>query len=255
MQEKFMRESPIFFNGPMVRAILDGTKTQTRRVVKWRHPEPGLNHSCSGLIVYSYTPNTFTLESQGNAGCECRSGPTRCPYGQVGDRLWVRETFVQGYDIDPVSDLPKVVDENGNDLPMKTWYRASDDIGWSDDNGYMANTPWKPSIHMPKSAARIWLEVTNVRVERLHAISKQDAKHEGISTVHFRPCDGWPRCDGYMAGPDDGQTSLHTTAVKAFSELWETINGTGSWDTNPFVWVVEFKQIPAPTTDATTHPA
>lgn len=218
-----MRERPILFSGPMVRAILNGTKTQTRRVVKWRHPSPGLNHSFTGLSVYSYTPTTFTLESQG----ERRSQPTQCPYGQVGDRLWVRETWQH-------TDFPEGPYIEG--IPV--YYRADylhdphgPDGELSSEGKYRS---WKPSIHMPKSAARIWLEITNVRVERLMRISDADALAEGV---------------------DRTNTSITGYATERFKRLWETINGTGSWDTNPFVWVVEFKRIPAPTTDATTHPA
>lgn len=217
-----MRERPILFSGPMVRAILDGTKTQTRRVVKWRHPSPGLNHSFTGLSVYSYTPTTFTLESQG----ERRSEPTQCPYGQVGDRLWVREATLR-------------VEEHGYAGPVY----VESDMGRACLEGGLAPSPddfvevepydlrIRPSIHMPKRVARIWLEITNVHVERLHAISEQDCITEGATGGH-----------GVIP-----KYAYNATPIEHFRHIWKSTGG--DWDANPFVWVVEFKRIPAPTTD------
>lgn len=234
-----MRERPILFSGPMVRAILDGIKTQTRRAVKGLDPE-NLTETMSASQwqrVNREKPISFGTVYF-------------CPYGQVGDRLWVRETWRGWVNIAPPGRHESAVAHYVPDQEfcMGIDYAAS--LGKDSDS-----EPWRPSIHMPRWASRILLEITAVRVERLHDISEQDARQEGISTVPFRPCDGWPICDGYMAGPDDGKTSLQTTAVKAFQMLWETINGTDNWEANPWVWVIEFKRIPAPTTDATTHPA
>ena len=100
---------------------------------------------------------------------------------------------------------------------------------------------WKPSIHMPRWASRILLEITDVRVERLQDITEEQALAEGIVGVPFRPDDGWPICTGCMVGPDDGKTGLQTTAAKAFAGLWHSVGG--NWNANPWVWVVEFKRV------------
>ena len=231
-----MRERPILFSAPMVRALLDGNKTQTRRIVK-----PGKWESESPEYGVSF----------GN-----------CPYGQPGDRLWVREAFVQGWPLDPVTDRLLQFDADGNELPKKTWYRATDDITWSDDDGCETNVPWKPSIHMPRVASRITLEVTGVRVERLQDISEADAIAEGCKAKPF-PGPWW---QGYLR-MDDGElihqqavgeappdwmvephrmrshTDLDRSAADAYRALWDQINDSGSWDANPWVWVVEFRRI------------
>ncbi len=111
------------------------------------------------------------------------------------------------------------------------------------DNRTDYGGPWKPSIHMRRRDSRILLEITDVRVERLQDISERQALAEGIVGVDFRPDDGFPICRGYMVGPDDGSTPLETHASKAFAGLWRSINGPDSWDTNPWVWAVEFKRI------------
>ncbi|MNC30161.1 hypothetical protein D3C75_784370 [compost metagenome] len=140
-----------------------------------------------------------------------------CPYGQPGDRLWVREAWAQ---------------INVAQAPGESWvvYRECDNR--TDYGG-----PWRPSIHMRRRDSRILLEVTDVRVERLQDISEGQVLDEGIGDHRFdcdRPVepDGYPACSCGSIG-----------YVDAFAELWNTINGTGAWDTNPWVWVVEFKRI------------
>ena len=199
-----MNEHPIIFQGAMVRALLDGSKTQTRRCIKLPHQNP--------LGVWE--PMTFG----GPNGGKTRDGNTIpekrgiwhtrtghslcCPYGQPGDRLWVRETWLQ---TNPFS-------QGG----MHTYgYRASDEIEFPD-------AIWKPSIHMPRDASRITLEVTGVRVERLQDISRGDAMAEGCPFPN-------------MARGDDPR--------KWYADLWSSINGPGSWELNPWVWVVEFKRM------------
>lgn len=148
-----------------------------------------------------------------------------CPYGLPGDRLWVRETFVQGFEYDAATDRLQQFDDEGNELAKKTWYRATDSgITWTDDDGWAANVPWRPSIHMPRSACRLELEVVGVRVERLQCISADDLAAEGIQEW----IDGGIDHDGL---PRD-----------AFRSLWESINGRGSWDANPWIWVIEFRR-------------
>lgn len=236
-----IKERPILFSAPMVRALLDGSKTQTRRVVKWHGVEPGLNLQFSGLSVERSGSN-FVLSSPTRDSHAYRSVPQPCPYGMPGDRLWVRETFAiestQDYEGDPGIDVPlgpvKVFEDGGYRLIPR--YRASepdtqlmvapsekDDIGMR----------WTPSIHMPRWASRINLEITGVRVERLQDISEADARAEGA-----RECDPISGREVLLAGPSQrGSFVLH------YRDIWEQINGAGSWAENPWAWVIEFKII------------
>lgn len=193
-----MRERPILFSAPMVRAILDGSKTQTRRIVK----EPD-----NGVTTAIENGKPFCTDELGN-WLERIS-----PYGKRGDRLWVRETFCQ-----------KSWDTNKG-----CYYRATDDVDCIDDgDGYAVinkdgslKSPWKPSIHMPRWASRITLEITNVRVERLQDISEDDAIAEG--------------CSGKIDGLE--------YPSQQYKQLWNKINGDGSWAANPWVWVIDFKRV------------
>jgi hypothetical protein len=206
-----IRERPILFSALMVRAILEGRKTVTRRVVK---PQP--EH---GIAPCHYVAGGWA-ETDGNTpeGCRCNNGERRCPYGRVGDRLWVRETWARSrnnwlYAADAVvSEGPQ-----GN----------TDDWDW---DASIANR-WRPSIHMPRAASRITLEITGVRVERVQEIENQDAKAEGFVD---------PSCT----------RENMSLARDAFLKLWDTINGNRpgcSWSDNPWVWCIEFKRIGEPT--------
>jgi len=193
-----VKEKPILFNGEMVRAILDGRKAQTRRVIK---PQPVLVGSSwewepKGKIVYA--------SCWADGGIPARLMPYGAPY-QVGQKLWVRETWVQ------------VEAPLGNPI-HKVVYRADcrDSSGayWSSIAEDPANVKWRPSIFMPKWATRLWLEVTGVRAERVQDISEDDAEAEGSDSV------------------------LH------FSSIWDTINqarGLG-WAVNPWCWCVSFRR-------------
>ncbi|WP_421526344.1 hypothetical protein [Pseudomonas yamanorum] len=219
-----IKERPILFSAPMVRAILEGRKTVTRRA---------LNAQSLKNIGYGVQLG------------ECHELPSEgplhpnsigyyidfCPFGQPGDRLWVRETFglqVRNY---------------GGGTGEHILYRATnpDAIYCKSAEGQEYPVKWKPSIHMPRHSSRILLEITDVRIERLQDISEAQALAEGIVGVAFRPDDGWPICTGYMVGPDDGKTGLQTTAAKAFAGLWDSVGG--NWNANPWVWVVEFKRV------------
>lgn len=196
-----MTERPILFNGEMVRAILDGRKTQTRRPV----------HKDIASAIVGTGENVLY----------------RCPLGQAGDRLWVRETFVQGWDIEPETDRLMQFDDDGNELPKNTWYRATDShIHWSDEAGWETNTPWKPSIHMPRSASRITLEIIDVRIEPVQEIIEDDALAEGCEVSN------------YPYNASCGETKW---ATDHFEELWNSIYK--NWDQNPWVWVIEFRRI------------
>lgn len=199
-----MKERPILFSGAMVRAILDGRKTQTRRVItKWSGPKlpPGNGANQDGYCTvedHTIAQKPWTADLIGRL--------IACPYGQPGDRLWVRETFGIG----------------GGRTTHYYVYRAGDnDIAAHNDH---PNDGWKPSIHMPRCASRILLEITDVRVQRLQDINEQDAEKEGAEPI-----------GGLNRGP------FRT----GFYVLWDHINearGYG-WDKNPWVWVIEFRRI------------
>ncbi|EPP5903374.1 hypothetical protein ACUT1X_003343 [Pseudomonas aeruginosa] len=215
------RERPILFNDQMVRAILEGRKTATRRIAKpVKHPDLG----------NIYAPGALVLEREPQHVID-----RACPYGQPGDRLWVREAW-QG---------PLISDEE-QDANQSWWkdmtkfqnpghcaYRASgDDNEYVDPDGYF-HCKWKPSIHMPRWASRILLEITAVRVERLQDIGEEQALAEG---VRGEPCDHTRQACADIGCWGD-------TAKGAFGFLWESLNGEGSWAANPWVWVVEFKRV------------
>lgn len=207
------------FSGAMVRAILEGRKTMTRRVVK---PVPS---DVWGHGVITNTRSTkfgkFCVHMRGEF---CGDVHVECPYGTPGDRLWVREAWrVEGSHTDIYS--PECIGANRAHFG-RIDYEAS--ITW---NKSMYGK-LRPSIHMPRWASRITLEVTGVRVERLLEISEQDAIAEGVQ---------WPKYDDFEPVTIDGVTS--GPARIAFKELWININGDASWDVNPWVWVVEFRMV------------
>ena len=214
-----MKELPILFSAPMVRALLDGTKTQTRRI--WKMP-PGMGWYISGALKGKETGDICDLTGPG----WCSVDEVHCPYGQTGDHLWVRETFAHIY--------------RDNTRPDD---RRSDDVAYRADHPGLyeyAYGTWKPSIHMPRWASRITLEVTNVRVERLQEISYEDAIAEGIIDPATIP--------EFPASLNPSETVAEYCRRKKwpqrqYRDLWESINGTGSWDLNPWVWVVEFKTV------------
>lgn len=189
------KERPLIFSAPMIRAILDGSKTQTRRIVKHeiRGPNPpnppGLfDHYIRGKWVGAH-----------KAGDPKSGALSLCPYGVAGDRLWVRETFAQ-YAFR--NRAPRIV------------YRADNEL-----HGFKG---WKPSIFMPRKLARIWLEITGVRVERLQEISEPDAFAEGCIQ-------------------HDGE--FGKLATERYSELWDSLHGKGAWKLNPWVFVIEFRRM------------
>lgn len=200
------RERPILFSGGMVRAILDGRKTMTRRAVK-----PQFASDAEPAEMCAITPEGWQTAGHSGRWWDSCSGNSdeavRCPYGVPGDRLWVRETWAQNWN--QLSDTQ---------IDRAYVYRA-DGEARAQDNG--CDLPWRPSIHMPRSASRITLEVTGVRVERLREISEADAIAEGVE----RPESGIPIC----------------SARQWFRVLWEQINK--SWEPDTWVWVVEFRRI------------
>lgn len=216
-----MKERPILFSAPMVRALLAGTKAQTRRICK----AAKLHDSGEDYRDDDGWP-LFDASIDGAGDIRIRS-----PYGVPGDRLWVRETWIPD---PPIDDTWASTVWNGcgrriDEVPERFRHPAfcAYAAGWL--HGPIV---WRPSIHMPRWASRITLEVTGVRVERLQDISEADAIAEGI----VRWTGGRWKC----AAPDG---MAHPTAREAFRCLWESINGPGSWDANPWVWVVEFRRV------------
>ncbi|OXT86557.1 hypothetical protein [Pseudomonas aeruginosa] len=203
-----MKERPILFNDQMVRAILEGRKTVTRRVVS---PQPDF----LGSMVDPNTPFK-TLD----AGLHAR---ITCPYGEPGDRLWVRETWMDlrgtGVEHRPTPDSPLQRYAYGADSPPGSV---------SDEARKDFGLKWRPSIHMPRTACRILLEVTAVRVERLHAITRSDIRAEGL------------QCPPELCS-DDVSPNYRDWYPAAWRELWESTGG--DWDANPWVWVIEFKRV------------
>ena len=233
-----MKARPMLMSAPMVRAILAGTKTQTRRVVKPQFVADAMpvempaTDPAGGWVVPGHS---------GTWWCEAAANPDdarRCPYGQPGDRLWVREAFVLGW---PLRDdgIVDQFDEHGNEKPQKTFYRAtSPDLEWCDGgDDRPVPTPWKPSMFMPRWASRITLEVASVRVERLQDINREDAIAEGV-----RPLIGSNGPNYWTVATDFGSVNA-PTAQHCYELLWNLINGHGSWDANPWVWVIEFKRL------------
>ncbi|WP_241575138.1 hypothetical protein [Rosenbergiella nectarea] len=245
--KKQIKERGIIFNGEMVRAILDGRKTQTRRIIS---PQPelteGSGFSWKGALFGAGSDDRET--NRNFAHC-------RCPFGKVGDRLYVRETWgVVSYSFDDdglmtdwIPDRPaKAIHElpygrgyyNGHAI-----YAADGDFTWGDDDGGGdGRSCWNPSIHMPKAASRITLEITDIRVERLNHISEQDAAAEGVGSAVWFAAKGVPENEWTSLGEFGAQKPSH---INRFASLWESIYGQDSWQSNPFVWVVEFKRVEA----------
>ena len=224
-----MKERPILFSAPMVRAILEGRKTVTRRVFapeRMTWPRKGFyeTHALRGgeLMTTGFGP--FHPERW----------LSYCPYGQPGDRLWVRESFWKNED----GFKPTLL------LGAKATQQAEYDASLNDlDREELRQFQYKrkPSIHMPRWASRITLEVTGVRVERLWEITSEQAIAEGIEGT--RPSN---QCE--MAWRDYAMAKLDPfewfgRPVDSFHSLWVSINGTDSWNANPWVWAVEFKRI------------
>lgn len=220
-----MKERGMIFNSEMVRAILDGRKTQTRRTVK---PQPeltkGSGFSWKGAVYGSGSDDRETNRNFAH---------TKCPYGKPGDRIWVRETWQAIYDyvdefghVEERTYAPSIPKENDN-----YWHIVYAEYFGNEsreDRGF----PWRPAIHMPRWASRILLEITDVRVERLNSISQEDAQAEGLELTGWRPTYSDPDSGGEVMTPYDN-----------FAELWSSIYGDESWQANPWVWVIKFKRV------------
>lgn len=212
-----MKERPILFSAPMVRALLDGSKTQTRRVLKG-----DFMHQPKGSMDAKWYFRGPKMACWDSYETEAELIARHSPYGRPGDRIWVRETHY-------------IVDEGSQYFYRATGgYSQHKEIDEAHGNAPLVWAgPWKPSIFMPRRASRMTLEITSVRVERLQDISEADAIAEGIErTAHgFWRLYGKPEVNGSYS------------PVASYRSLWESINGPGSWALNPWVWVIEFKRI------------
>lgn len=227
-----MKERGILFSAPMVRALLDGTKTQTRRVVKM---PPSWD-----CIVYADWGNgwwPYRSDDGESPNYDNNEIPLRCPYGLVGEHLWVRETFM---------DLQGTGIEHRDAAGLRQRYAFAADCpagSYGDEARKDYGLKWKPCIHMPRAASRILLEVTGVRVERLTDITSADARAEGLHRYPYDWRDSEFPLDDVAYEPFAGFGTRYSCAGQAYRALWESINGAGSWDANPWVWVVEFRRI------------
>jgi hypothetical protein len=230
-----MTQSPILFSSPMIRALLDGRKTQMRRIIK---PQPFVSGYHEGEIAINAKQSTsppydlywlFSAKAVGRAAVLTQH---YTPRHQPGDLLWVRESF------------------NATWLDNGVLYRA--DGGSAKEAGYEAEPKWKPSIHMPRWASRITLEVTAVKVERLQDISEEDAKAEGVYRVDPTPdeiASGDCTADDFVwmapgerqgFGPRRNAEQWGPDPVFAYRLVWEAIHGKGSWQANPWVTTISF---------------
>lgn len=224
----------MIFNGEMVRAILDGRKTQTRRVMKVQ-PSDGFHPTHNGydldLNAHWYTPgvvdkNGYLQPAKKDVfGVADENEGYACPFGAVGDRIWVREAFqgplvseelLEEYRAYPEKfENPEYCEYAADGGPRPEYCDLDDNLRHG----------WRPSIHMPRWASRITLEITGVRVERLRDLSEDDAKSEGITPSSGGVLPGWE----YRIN---------------FRDLWMSIYGADNWEANPWVWVIEFKVVP-----------
>jgi hypothetical protein len=243
-----MIERGILFSAPMVRALLDGTKTQTRRIMK---PQPAEIPGEPGK--HWWPAKAFESMMRIEDGCQ-RVGAEgmaadASPFGAHGDHLWVRETFfAYGRWETRFSEKKKRDEWHFVDMTMqcdRAYQYAADnpDVPLAKSRGVTPGWYTRPAIFMPRAASRILLEIVSVRVERLQDISTRDAREEGLYRYPYdwRDCE-FPLDDvAYEPFKDFG--TRYSCASQAYRALWEHINGVGSWDANPWVWVVEFGRI------------
>ncbi|PWC10506.1 hypothetical protein [Brenneria corticis] len=207
-----MKERPIIFNSEMVRAILSGQKTQTRRIVKPQPDEDGL------------------ARLRGGPWMDTSEKIYRCPFGEIGDRLYVRET-VHAKELESGLDVVCYPADQA-EIPIKA--HPLDAGLWIDLYRYRGGEgKIVPSIHMPRWASRILLDTTDVRVERLNDISEEDARAEGVEQLR----------GGYWRHYQPGWTQHQLSARGSFATIWKSIYGEESWVSNPWCWVIEFKHI------------
>lgn len=230
-----MKERPILFSAPMVRALLAGTKTQTRRIIK---PQPYID----AMGNFCWNGGNYGQDMHGRPLSDSLASPlpwsdtgkVRCPYGAPGDRLWVKETFrfTSEFDDSSPSRVADMCLDAGFRSPWAPLQYEADntrrDWKWTGTPPGHLPQPGKTrvSIHMPRWASRITLEITGARVERLQECKEVDSEAEGVDFLRHIP---------------DADETL--TAKQLYACLWDSINGNGAWGANPWVWVVEFRRL------------
>lgn len=205
-----MKETPIIFSSNMVEALLKGQKTQTRRIIKKQPDKDKHSFISQSTVLDASNRITWTYSDENSINCL----EVKFPYGKIGDFLWVKETFLN---LNKIDESPNYIYKAGNiTLDM------------------FGGKKWKSALFMPKSAARIWLRITNVQVKRLIDISKDDAIAEGIERDHI--LHWWKN---YLDKPLPGTSD----PIESFKTLWQSIYSEESWNDNPLVWVIEFERI------------
>jgi hypothetical protein len=256
-----MKERPILFNGLMVQAILDGRKTQTRRIVTPQPPAEAVKAWC---VVYGNDRErngTWGWADKAEFPFRYLIDDVRCPFGVAGEQLWVREAFQvfertsSASDAEEWAQVTKRIRTDLTEPPSSQWVR----LAYRAD-GELDEVTWRPSIHMPRWTSRIQLESTLIRAQRLHDITDEEAIAEGIAPLFTdeemkaRPDleSGrgmwrnylWHGCaKGKVMEQWAYQSSAYLSARDSFSSLWESVYGAGSWAANPWVWVVNFKRV------------
>lgn len=213
-----MKYIPILFSTLMVQALLAGRKTMTRRVVKGieiTENEGNFNFQSKKAWGQNVSKENLTDTFLGFG--------SECPYGKVGDVLWVRESY-----------CPKYFDDGKHGFKAD-WNKTAAE--------YVTEPKWKPSLFMPKEACRLFLEITNIKVERLGDISEEDAISEGIEVAYYK--NEVIKFDGRTCYKLKNN-EVTDSPIQVFKFLWQSINGADSWNKNPWVWVIEFKQIEKP---------
>ncbi|OLU31511.1 hypothetical protein BVH03_08550 [Pseudomonas sp. PA15(2017)] len=244
-----IKERPILFSGPMVRAILDGRKTVTRRAVKGlqipkEDPSMGETRHRWSAVGQRDPRYGFCVFGETEEACAMELGEFgACPYGHRGDRLWVREAW-SDVNMCGAPALAYRADEDVRDLMGEELFLDDDgafnyqDKRWNkypfcDWYADLHLVRWRPSIHMPRWACRILLEITSVRVERLQDISGDQAEAEGVDSAMCRQ----------FLETSPSRHECKEAVIHGFAGLWASLNGDDSWHANPWVWVVEFKRI------------
>lgn len=240
--ETKVKQRPILFSTPMVQAIMEGTKTVTRRTLKIQ-PEPprAIYNEDEAIPILQENGGDLLLrfnwktERHGQVYQDGSffDGRFKCPYGNVGDVLWIRETWTKNPFFGEIPKMPKYL-YKATDTPMEEGLK------------------WKPSIHMPFDACRLYLQITNIKVERLQDITEEQAVAEGLACLSkdggITYKYGLPDADGLPGNDDSGWhwSEWEVNPIEAFKKLWEKINGAGSWNANPWVWAISFKRIDKP---------
>jgi hypothetical protein len=208
-------EIPVLFQTDMVKAILEDRKTQTRRGFNQPYYLTNSTQSFKGMGFINGNPNQFAA----SIGSENFSTLFKCKYGKPGDLIWVRETWSK--------------------IEARIIYQAEGDLSEVLEEHGLDKMRWKPSIHMPKSAARIWLMVESISCERVQDISREDAIAEGIKKTKSTLPDKKEAWSNYSLEEDD--SPYYFNPKHSFQSLWESINGKKSWNSNPWVWVIKFR--------------